>query len=152
MTSLAVESWVLRTPVKFWGTSFKFWLHTWKVTAFRSFQLNLKKISLPSKTEKVNIAITFSTFESVLASNFGLNKQFWLCVLIMLHTCFRVNLHSVVPWMSRNSMLETETILTFEWPQRSSNSQLAILVKWLKVCSLTTWLWVRMPLYSLKQS
>ena len=143
---------MLRTPVKFWGTSFKFWLHPWKVTAFRSLQLNLKKISLPSKTEKVNITIRFSTFESVLASNFSLNKQFWLCVLIMLHTRFRVNLHSVVPWLSRNSMLETETILTLEWLQRDSNSQLAILVKWLKVCLLTTWLWVWMPLYSLKQS
>ena len=29
------------------------------------------------------------------------------CVIIMSHTCFRVNLHSVVPWMSRNSLLET---------------------------------------------
>ena len=28
-------------------------------------------------------------------------------VIIMSHTCFRVNLHSVVPWMSRNSLLET---------------------------------------------
>ena len=32
------------------------------------------------------------------------------CVFIMSHTCFRVNLHSVVAWMSRNSLLETGTI------------------------------------------
>ena len=30
--------------------------------------------------------------------------------LIMSHTCFRVNLHSVVSWMSRNSLLETDAI------------------------------------------
>ena len=31
----------------------------------------------------------------------------WLCVLIMSHMHFRVNLHSVVAWMPRNSLLET---------------------------------------------
>ena len=30
----------------------------------------------------------------------------WLCVLIMLHTRFRVNPHSIVAWMLRNSLLE----------------------------------------------
>ena len=33
-----------------------------------------------------------------------------LCVLIMSHTHFRVNLHSVVAWLSRNSLLETGVI------------------------------------------
>ena len=33
-----------------------------------------------------------------------------LCVLIMSHTCFKVNLHSLVAWMSRNSLLETGAI------------------------------------------
>ena len=33
-----------------------------------------------------------------------------LCVLIMSHTHFRVNLHSVVARLSRNSLLETHVI------------------------------------------
>ena len=33
-----------------------------------------------------------------------------LCVLIMSHTHFRVNLHSVVAWLSRNSLLKTHVI------------------------------------------
>ena len=31
---------------------------------------------------------------------------FWLYVLVMSHTHFRVNLHSIVAWISRNSLLE----------------------------------------------
>ena len=34
----------------------------------------------------------------------------WLCVLLMSHTRFRVNLHSVDVWMSRNTLLETGAI------------------------------------------
>ena len=33
-----------------------------------------------------------------------------LCVFIITHTLFRVNLHFVVAWMSRNSLLETGAI------------------------------------------
>ena len=33
----------------------------------------------------------------------------WLYVLIMPRTCFRVNPHSIVSWMSRNSLLEGGT-------------------------------------------
>ena len=33
-------------------------------------------------------------------------EHFWLYVLIMSRTCFRVNRHSIVAWMSRNSLLE----------------------------------------------
>ena len=34
----------------------------------------------------------------------------WLFVIIMSRTRFRVNLHSIVAWMSRNSFLETGAI------------------------------------------
>ena len=34
-----------------------------------------------------------------------------LYVLIMSYTCFRKNLHSIVAWLSMNSLLETSTIL-----------------------------------------
>ena len=37
-------------------------------------------------------------------------KIFWLWVLIMSHTCLRLNLHSVVAWMSNNSMFTTGAI------------------------------------------
>ena len=36
-----------------------------------------------------------------------------LCILIIFHTRFRVNLHFVVARMSRKFLLETETILKF---------------------------------------
>ena len=48
--------------------------------------------------------------------------SFWLSVLIMSLTYFRVNLHSVVAWMSRNSLLETRH-QKFKWLQRGSNLQ-----------------------------
>ena len=35
---------------------------------------------------------------------------FWLYVIIMSRTRFRVNLHSIVAWMSRKSLLETGAI------------------------------------------
>ena len=34
----------------------------------------------------------------------------WLYVVIMSRTRFEVNLHSIVAWISRNSLLETDTI------------------------------------------
>ena len=34
----------------------------------------------------------------------------WLCVINMSHTRFRVNLHSVIVWMSKSSLLETFVI------------------------------------------
>ena len=34
------------------------------------------------------------------------NKSKWLYVLVMSRTRFRVNPHSIVAWMSRNSLLE----------------------------------------------
>ena len=49
-----------------------------------------------------------------------------LCVLIMSHTRFRVNLHSVVAWMSINFSL----------------------AKWLSVRSRSKCLWLRIPLLS----
>ena len=35
------------------------------------------------------------------------SESYWLYVLIMSRTRFRVNPHSIVAWMSRNSLLET---------------------------------------------
>ena len=37
-------------------------------------------------------------------------QSIWLYVCIMLCTCFRVNRHCIVVWMSRNFLLETSTI------------------------------------------
>ena len=38
----------------------------------------------------------------------NLKKMLFLIVLVMTHTRFRVNPHSMVTWMSRNSLLEAE--------------------------------------------
>ena len=39
----------------------------------------------------------------------------WLYVLIKSRTSFRVNSHSVIVWMSSNSLLETGRYLEFKW-------------------------------------
>ena len=41
--------------------------------------------------------------------NFRFLLGVWLYVLIMLCTCFRVNPHSIVAWMSRNFLLNMES-------------------------------------------
>ena len=54
--------------------------------------------------------------------------NFKLCVLVISRTRFRVNPHSIVAWMLRNSLLETG------------------LAKWLSVPLRTKWSWVRVQL------
>ena len=81
-----------------------------------------------------------------------------LYVLIMSHTHFRVNPHSIVAWMSRNSLLKTgaksevwvtptrtHSLLVRKW----TLNHLAKLAKWLSVCLQTKWLWVQVLLQSL---
>ena len=76
------------------GESF-FWGYEWKCIdsvcrLANAFSSNLNTIDL-------NICL-----------NHGSIYRFnWLYVLIMSHTRFRVNLHSIVTWMLRNSLLET---------------------------------------------
>ena len=47
----------------------------------------------------------------------------WLYILIMSHTRFRVNPHSIVAWMSRSSLLEAGQNLKFKWLQLDSNPE-----------------------------
>ena len=44
----------------------------------------------------------------------------WLYVIIMSHTRFRVNLHSIVTWIPRNSCSKQAQYLQFKWQQRDS--------------------------------
>ena len=61
----------------------------------------------------------------------------WLDVLVMSCTHFRVNLHSIFAWISRNFLLETGRISIS-------------LTKCLSLYLQTKWLWVPVPLQSLK--
>ena len=54
-------------------------------------------------------------FKNVKSS---LKTKIWLYVSIISRTRFRVNLHSAVAWISRNSSLETGE--KFKWQQRNS--------------------------------
>ena len=56
--------------------------------------------------------IVYKWFYLFLFSYLFLLKQAfsWLYVLIMSRTCFRVNLHSTIPWISRNALLKTGAI------------------------------------------
>ena len=82
---------------------------------------------------------------------------YWLYVIIKSCTRFRVNLHPIVTWMSRNSLLETPCDI---WYLSVSNEirthnhlvckrTLKHLAKWLSVRLRTKWLWIRIPLLSL---
>ena len=54
-----------------------------------------------------------------------------LHVIIKSCTHFRVNLHSIVAWMSRKSLLKRSQYLNFKWQQRDSNAQLLRLYTWI---------------------
>ena len=58
---------------------------------------------------------------NLFASNLQLKAI--LCVYIMSHTRFKVNLYSVVAWMLRNSLLKTSSILNFKWLQQDWNTK-----------------------------
>ena len=53
------------------------------------------------RTDKKFCVIKFELFISIMKSSL-----FWLYVLAMSRTRIRVNLHSIVVWMSRNSLFE----------------------------------------------
>ena len=84
-----------------------------------------------------------------------------LYVVIMSRTRIKVNPHSIVAWMSRNSLLETGAISEFDmirtysqmhrtdkYSQHSSIIKKASLAKWWSVRLRTKWLWVLVPLQS----
>ena len=81
------------------------------------------------------------------------NISIWLNVLIMSFTRFRVNLHSIVTWISRISLLETcaiSKVLSNCNGNRTHNHlgrkrKLSHLAKLASVRLRTKWLWVRLP-------
>ena len=80
-----------------------------------------------------------------------------LCVLIMSHKCFRLNLHPVITWMSRNPSLKTGRISKVLSDSRIWTPNHLVckqtvnhLAKWLSIHLQTKWLWVRILLQSLK--
>ena len=79
--------------------------------------------------QKTITGVALNTFPNVLLI-FNICNA-WLYVLVMSLMCFRVNAHSIVAWMSRNSLVG--------------------LAKWLSVCLRTKWLRVWVLLQSLIQ-
>ena len=65
----------------------------------------------------------------------------------MSHTCFRVNLHSIVATSQGTPWLKPAWYLKHNWQKQDLNSQplkwSAILAKWLSVCLQTKWSWDR---------
>ena len=84
----------------------------------------------------INFFVIFCCFSS---------KNLWLCVPIMSHRHFRMNLHSVVVWMSRNSLLKrcniwklsdcnriwTHNYLVCKWTLKYYTKLVKYLFKWL---------------------
>ena len=90
---------------------------------------HIKKILYVNTNSKENQSFSFVSGTDI--------KNSWLYVLVISHTRFRVNPHSIVAWISRNWNLE------FKRLQLDSNPQPPSL--W------TKWLLVRVQLQSLKK-
>ena len=68
------------------------------------FQINTAKIATNNKInimEKINSTGNCNEREVIYSVK-------WLYVLAMSRTCFRVNPHSILAWMSRNFLLQTD--------------------------------------------
>ena len=94
----------------------------WMLILEMTMLLNLSKVKLLENTETDGDDVTMvvplkylSSFWRPLEMPLANCKielsliGLWLYVLIMSRTCFRVNPHSIVAWMSRNSLLEGGT-------------------------------------------
>ena len=71
-------------------------------------QINFLKNELRSKGIIMKLIIENSKYKNEYFQN--KNNSVSLYVIIMSRTCFRVNLHSIVAWMTKNSLLETDPI------------------------------------------
>ena len=101
-----------------------------RITKIKPFlnKYNLEKINFPSEKddwkifEKNNVTIALNVLYAknkkdiylTYVSKHNSNRESnWLYVLTMSFTRFRVNSHSIVVWMSRNSLLERGAISEF---------------------------------------
>ena len=73
----------------------------------------------------------------------------WLYVLVMSRMHFRVNPHSIVAWMSKNSLLETGMKSEVLSDCNGTRTHNHLLCK-RKLSHLVKWLWIWVPLQSLK--
>ena len=68
-------------------------------------------VKMTMSHQNQNLQKKFKTFPKIMINIFwycytAQHIFHWLYVLVMSRTRFRVNRHSIVPWMSRNSLLE----------------------------------------------
>ena len=81
--------------------------YSWTIS-FMWLQRDSNPHPVSSKTNTQIFSETGQTIELCCENLFA--RCIWLYVLIMSYTRFWVNLHSILTWMSRNSLLETGTI------------------------------------------
>ena len=82
---------------------------------YKWLQLNLNPEILSSWTNTQPFGQTGQVIE--LCSEYLSARCIWLYVLVMSRKRFRVNTHSIVAWMSRNSLPKQARNLTFKWLQ-----------------------------------
>ena len=63
-----------------------------------------------SKLKRIKLTLNNYRFCFFFFARYQVNRLYCLHVIIMSHTRFRVYLHSIVIWMSRNFLLETGAI------------------------------------------
>ena len=92
----------------------------------------------------------------LIEKNFYVEKVHWLYVLVMSRTRFRVNPHSIVAWMSRNSLFKagakSEWLSDCNWTRTQSHlvrKQTLNHYAKLSVHLQANWFWVRVQLQSL---
>ena len=75
-----------------------------------------------------------NVFNRIEVTAFCKDRKFWLYVIIMSRTRFRVNLHHIVAWMPRNLLLETgaifEVLATATWLESSTTVRKRTLHGW----------------------
>ena len=119
----------------------------WKMMAEIPQERDFLTWSLQNFVRKVKVCSKLLCYLIDLANKLYHEKNSWFVhehvvgryVLVKSCMRFRVNPHSIVAWMSRNSLLEA-----------GAKSEVSSLAKWLSVRLRTKWLWIWVQLQSFK--
>ena len=86
------------------------WIHAFTVRTKSFLKSILQLKALAHYSKKFYEEENYNQHRCSLYKTKAKNKNVWLHVLIMLHMCFKVNPHSIVAWISRNSLLDGSAI------------------------------------------
>ena len=91
--------------------------HIWNLSDSKGIQTHKHLVRIQILNNLAKLAKWWSCCEYLSV------RCIWLYVSIMSHTSFRMNLHSIVAWMSKAPCSKQVPYLTFKWQQQDSNPQ-----------------------------